>query len=133
MLRSTRAPSPLHPTWAWLLGLAAGFVGTWISILATVYGVPIYALVAAGLLLRGPRAAFGGGMLFMTGLWFAYFHASMLARCAAANTASGSCTVIDASGTLIPALAFVLAGAGLSVYALGNARRAASRMRIPTR
>jgi hypothetical protein len=43
----------------------------------------------------------------------------MIDRCAAMNSASGSCTVIDANGTLIPALTFVFAGAALSVYALG--------------
>ena len=41
--------------------------------------------------------------------------------------------MIDANGTLIPALAFVLLGAVTSVYALGNARSAASRIRTPTR
>jgi hypothetical protein len=123
MLRSTRAPSALHPTWAWILGLAAGFIGTWIAILAPIPGVAIYALVAIGLVLRGPRAAFGGAMLFMTGLWFAYFHGSMLARCAAANTSSGSCMVIDANGTLIPALTLLLAGTALAVYALFFGKR----------
>ena len=118
MRRSTGTLSALHPTRAWLLGLAAGFIGTWIAILEPLIGVPIYALVAIGLLLRGPRAAFGGAMLFMTGLWFAYFHYSMIQRCESANTSSGSCTVIDANGTLIPALTFLLAGTALSVYAL---------------
>ena len=123
MRRSTRTPSALHPTWAWILGLAAGFIGTWVAVLEPIFGVPIYALVALGLLLRGPRAAFGGAMLFMTGLWFAYFHSSMVQRCEAANTSSGSCTVIDANGTLIPALTFLLAGAALSVYALFFGKR----------
>jgi hypothetical protein len=123
MLRSTRTPSALHPTWAWILGLAAGFIGTWIAILVPLFGAPIYGLVAIGLLLRGPRAAFGGAMLFMTGLWFAYFHSSMIQRCEAANTSSGSCTVIDANGTLIPALTFLLAGTALSVYALFLGKR----------
>lgn len=123
MMQSRRTPSALHPTWAWILGLSAGFVGTWIAILEPIFGVPIYALVASGLLLRGPRAAFGGAMLFMTGLWFAYFHYSMIRTCEAANTSSGSCTVIDANGTLIPALTFVLAGTALSVYALVLGKR----------
>jgi hypothetical protein len=35
--------------------------------------------------------------------------------------------------TTFPALAFVAAGAALSIYALGNARSAASRIRTPTR
>ena len=118
-MRSTRTLSALHPTWAWLLGLTAGFIGTWIAALAPIVGVPILGLVALGLVLRGPRAAIAGGMLLATGLWFSYFHYSMIARCAEMNTSSGSCQIIDANGTLVPALTFLMAGALLSVYALG--------------
>jgi hypothetical protein len=82
-------------------------------------GVLIYAVLAAGLVLRArAKAAIGGGLLLSTGLWFAYLHHSMIDRCAATNSANGSCTIIDANGTLIPALTFVFAGAALSVYAL---------------
>ena len=49
-----------------------------------------------------------------------FTHFSMLQRCAEMNSASGSCTVVDASGTALPALVFVATGAALSVYALGN-------------
>jgi hypothetical protein len=121
----------MHPTAAWLVGLLAGLVGMLVATLAPTVGVPLLALVALGLVLRGPRAAIGGGMLLAIGLWFSYLHFSMIARCEAMNTASGSCTVVDANGA--PALAFVAAGAALSVYALGNARSAASRIRTPTR
>jgi hypothetical protein len=123
----------MHPTAAWLVGLLAGLVGMLVAALAPTVGVPVLALIALVLVLRGPRAAIGGGMLLATGLWFSYFHFSMIARCEAMNTASGSCTVVDANGTLLPALTFVAAGAALSVYALGNARSAASRIRTPTR
>ena len=47
----------------------------------------------------------------------------MIDRCAAMNSAGGSCTVIDANGTLIPALTFVFVGAALSVYALFFGKR----------
>ena len=113
-----RGDWPRSPRTAWLLGLAAGSIGTWLLLRFWAYGAAIYALLAAVLVLRGPRAAFGGALLLSTGLWFTYGHFEMLARCAAANTASGSCTVIDAGGTAIPALTFVLVGAGLSAYAL---------------
>jgi hypothetical protein len=83
--------------------------------------VLIYAVLAAILVLRGPRAAFGGASLLATGLWFTYWHFQSIDRCAAQNSATGSCHVIDASGTAIPALTFVVVGAALSIYALlGN-------------
>jgi hypothetical protein len=75
----------------------------------------LYGALAAVLVLKGPRAAFAGALLLSTGLWFTYWHFEMLAQCAAMN---GSCTVVNANGTAIPALTFVLVGAGLSAYAL---------------
>jgi len=82
------------------------------------FGVLIYAVLAAGLVLSArAKGAIGGGLLLTTGLSFAYVHQSMIEQCAAMNSANGSCTVIDANGTLIPALTFVFAGAALSVYA----------------
>jgi len=85
------------------------------------FGVVIYAVLAAGLVLRArAKAALSGGLLITTGIFFAYVHQSMIDQCAAMN---GSCTVIDANGTLIPALTFVFAGAALSVYALFFGKR----------
>jgi len=131
---SRRPLSSLGPTAAWIVGVLAGLVGTFVALFAPVIGVLIYALLAAGLVLRSrARAAIGGGLLLTTGLWFTYLDQSMKARCEAMNTTSGSCTVVDPIGSLIPALTFLLVGAALSVYALGNARSAASRMRTPTR
>lgn len=131
---SRRPLSSLGPAAAWIVGVLAGLVGTFVALFAPVIGVLIYALLAAGLVLRSrARAAIGGGLLLTTGLWFTYLDQSMKARCEAMNTTSGSCTVVDPIGSLIPALTFLLVGAALSVYALGNARSAASRMRTPTR
>ena len=104
----------------WLLGLALGFVGTWVAILAPTIGLPIYAVSTLALLVRTRSWEMGGAVLLATGLWFTYVHFSMIAACAARNSSSGSCTVIDESGTAVPAAAFVFAGAVLSVYALGK-------------
>ncbi|TMB78988.1 MAG: hypothetical protein E6J52_03510 [Chloroflexi bacterium] len=108
----------LPPLAAWILGMAIGIVGTWLVLFVPIYALPVYIVLAAVLVLRGPRAAFGGAILLATGLWLTYVHFSMLARCAAANSATGSCQVVDANGTAVPALTFVLVGAALSIYAL---------------
>jgi len=108
----------LPPLRAWVLGMAIGAVGTWLVLFVPIYALPAYIVLAVVLVLRGPRAAFGGAILLATGLWFTYVHFSMLARCAAANSATGSCQVVDANGTAVPALTFVLVGAALSIYAL---------------
>jgi hypothetical protein len=106
------------------LGVLCGLLGVFVMLDVPLLGVLIYAVLAAALLLRArAKAAIGGGLLLSTGLWFAYEHQSMIDRCAAMNSASGSCTVIDANGTLIPALTFVFAGAALSVYALAFGKR----------
>jgi hypothetical protein len=111
---------PLRPVSAWLLGLAAGFIGTWVAALEPILGVPIYALVAVALVLVGPALAFGSAMLLMTGLWFAYFQADQIANCARFNTGSGFCEMGDMTTNVGILLAFVFAGAALSVYALGK-------------
>ncbi len=108
----------LPPLRAWVLGMAIGAVGTWFFLWFLPYGLLIYAMLAAVLVLRGPRAAFSGALLLATGLWFTYWHFKMLADCAARNSATGSCQVVDANGTAVPALTFVLVGAALSIYAL---------------
>ena len=124
VVMSPRPLSSLSPTAAWIVGLLAGFVGTSVALVVPLIGVLIYAVLAAGLVLRSrARAAVGGGLLLMTGLWFTYLDQSMKARCEAMNTASGSCTVIDPIGSLIPALTFALAGTALSVYALFLGKR----------
>jgi len=103
--------------------MAIGVIGTWFVLLVP-YGLLIYAVLATVLVLRGPRAAFGGALLLATGLWFTYWHFEMLDRCARQNSASGSCLVVDANGTAIPALTFVLVGAALSVYSFVGKRSA---------
>ena len=118
---------------AWILGLLAGLIGTWVAALVPIVGVPVLALVALALILRGPRAAIGGGMLLATGLWFAYFQYQQIANCDTFNATGGFCQMGDTSVNTAIVLVFSAAGAALSVYALGNARSAASRIRTPTR
>ena len=123
-MRARPSLAELDPTAAWTLGVLSGLVGVFLMFYVLFFGVLIFAVLAAGLVLRTrARAAIGGGLLLTTGLFFAYEHQSMIDRCAAMNSASGSCTVIDSSGTLIPALTFVFVGAALSVYALFLGKR----------
>ena len=123
-MRSRPSLAALSPAGAWALGVLCGLIGAFLMFYVQLFGVLIYAALAAGLVLRTrAKAAIGGGLLLTTGLLFAYLHQSMIDRCAAMNSASGSCTVIDANGTLIPALTFVFAGAALSVYALFLGKR----------
>jgi len=119
-MRSRPSLAVLSPTAAWAFGVLCGLVGAFLTFYVQLFGVLIYGLLAAGLVLGArAKAAIGGGLLLTTGLCFAYWHQSMIDQCAAMNSAGGSCTIIDASGTLIPALMFVFAGAALSVYGLG--------------
>jgi hypothetical protein len=110
----------MPPLMAWLVGLAVGVVATWLSLLLMPYGLLVYVLVTVALILVGPRAALGGGMLLATGSWFVYIDRSMKATCEAMNTSQGFCEVIDPTRTLVLALSFVVVGALLSVYALGK-------------
>jgi hypothetical protein len=110
----------MPPLTAWLVGLTVGIVATWLTLLLMPYGLLVSVLVAVALILVGPRAALGGGMLLATGLWFVYIDRSMKATCEAMNTAQGFCEVIDPTTTLILALSFVVAGVFLSLYALGK-------------
>jgi hypothetical protein len=104
----------------WILGLAASVYATWIAILEPFIGLPIAVAVLCALLLRTRSWAMGGAMLLATGLWFSYFHLASIQRCAQLNSATGSCTVVDASGTAYPAMAFVVCGVILSLYGLGK-------------
>ena len=123
-MRSQTPLADLHPTAAWVLGLLWGVVGTFVALFVPLFGVLIYAVLAGMLVLRArARAAIGGGLLLTTGLWFTYLDQSMRARCEAMNTASGSCTVVDPVGSLVPAVTFLLVGAALSVYALFFGKR----------
>jgi hypothetical protein len=109
-----------RPLSSWIIGLAVGALGTWLTLLLLPFGLLVYVLVAVALVLVGPRAALGGGMLLATGLWFVYIDRSMKATCEAMNTAQGFCEVIDPTTTLILALSFVVAGVFLSLYAFGK-------------
>jgi hypothetical protein len=113
----------MPPLTAWLVGLAVGVVATWLTLLLMPFGLLLSVLVAVALILVGPRAALGGGMLLATGVWFVYIDRSMKATCDAMNTAQGFCEVIDPTTTLVLALSFVVAGALLSVYCVAKAKQ----------
>jgi hypothetical protein len=75
--------------------MVIGLVGTWFVLFVPLYGLPLFAILATALVLRGPRAAFGGAILLMTGLWFTYLDLSMKARCAEMNHDGGFCQVMN--------------------------------------
>ena len=110
----------MPPLTAWLVGFVVGVVATWLTLLLMPYGLLVYVLVAVALILVGPRAALGGGMLLATGLWFVYLDRSMTAQCEAWNTRGGFCEVINPMPSQLMALGFVVAGALFSIYALGK-------------
>lgn len=100
--------------------MAAGFIGTWLAALVPIVGVLFYALVAIALVLVGPALAAGSAMLLTTGLWFAYFESSQMSNCEHVNATGGLCQMGDTTTNVGIVLAFVAAGAALSVYALGK-------------
>jgi len=108
----------LPPLRAWVLGMAIGAVGTWFFLWFLPYGLLIYAMLAAVLVLRGPRAAFSGALLLATGLWFTYWHFKMLAGLRRAEQRDRLVSGGRCERNAVPALTFVLVGAALSIYAL---------------
>jgi hypothetical protein len=109
-----------RPPVAWVIGLAVGALGTWLTLLLMPFGLLVYVLVAVALVLVGHRAALGGGMLLASGLWFVYLDRSMTATCEAMNSRGGFCEVIDPMPSQLMALGFAVAGGLLSIYALGK-------------
>jgi len=109
-----------RPAAAWIFGALMGaLVVTSASIGVLGMFTLLVALVIALLLAFGSRQpAMGGGLVLAIGLWMTYGHFEMIHRCVVDN--STSCTVVDAGGTAYPAIAFVIAGVVLSVYALGK-------------
>ena len=52
---------------AWAFGVLNGLVGTLLTLYVQLFGVLVYALLAAGLVLRArEKAAIGGGLLLTT-------------------------------------------------------------------
>ena len=77
------------------------------------------------LAVRSPeRAAFGGGALISTGLWFLYQLNAAVERCAEVDRSpSGSCSIYGVNEQAIAIGLYVAAGVGLTAYAAFRRRR----------
>jgi len=114
------------PPWArwWLLGAAMGITLLWVAIFSTI-AFPLALVVLVILVVRSPeRAAFGGGALVPTGLWFLYGLRAAVERCAAANGPGGSCEIYGVPEQAIAMGLYVAVGVGLTAYAAVRARSA---------
>lgn len=96
----------------------------WVAIFSTlVFPLALAALVV--LTVRSPeRAAFGGGALIPTGLWFLYGLRVALERCAEIERSpSGSCSIYGVNEQAIAMGLYVAVGVGLTAYAAFRRRR----------
>ena len=109
----------MRPALEWLIGvvLALAVIATAFFPFVFVYAFVGALAIALVITLGAHRFSAGGGVLLPVGLWMTWIHFDAIQRCAEAQ---GSCTVVDASGTAAPAIAFVFAGAVLSLYGLGK-------------
>jgi hypothetical protein len=110
---------PIGTTGQWVLGLAVGATATLLFALVPTVGFIVYAALGI-VLMRVGRLASLGGLLFATGVWFAYFQYQQIANCDAFNAHGGTCQMGETITSDAIVLAFVAAGAALSVYALAR-------------
>ena len=103
----------------WLFG---AFAGCGLLFAATRFA-PVFPLVIAVLVvlvIRSPeRAAFGGGAMVPTGLWFLYQLRAAVERCAEMDRSpSGSCSIYGVEEQALAMSLYVLVGLGLTAYAV---------------
>jgi hypothetical protein len=114
------------PPWVrwWLFGAIVGIVLLSVVVFSTlVFPLALAALVL--LAVRSPeRAAFGGGALIPTGLWFLYGLRAAVQRCAEIDRSpSGSCSIFGVNEQAIAMSLYVAVGLGLTAYAASRRRR----------
>jgi hypothetical protein len=107
----------------WLFGALTGI--TMLSVM--VYGRMVFWLALAVLVvlvLRSPeRAAFGGGALVPTGLWFLYSLRGAVERCAEMDRSpSGSCSIYGVEEQAVAMGLYLAVGIGLTLYAASRRR-----------
>ena len=85
----------------------------------TVFVFPLVIAVLVVLVIRSPeRAAFGGGAMVPTGVWFLYELRAAVERCAELDRSpSGSCSIYGVAEQAIAMGLYVLVGLGLTAYA----------------
>jgi hypothetical protein len=102
----------------WLFGGVVGIALLSMMVVSTLaFPFALAALVV--LALRSPeRAAFGGGALIPTGLWFLYGLQTAVERCAEIDRSpTGSCSIYGVNEQAIAMGLYVAAGVGLTAYA----------------
>ena len=108
------------PAWAgwWLFGAFAAFALLYAN-MRTVLVFPLAIAVLIVLMLRSPeRAAFGGGAMVPTGLWFLYELRAAVERCAEMDRSpSGSCAIYGVEEQALAIGLYVAVGIGLTAYA----------------
>lgn len=110
----------------WLFGALVG-----IALLSLMVFNPLaFPLALAALVIlavRSPdRAAFGGGALIPTGLWFLYQLRAAVERCADLDRVSrpnGGCSIYGVNEQAIAMGLYVAVGVGLTAYAAFRRRR----------
>ena len=84
----------------------------------TVLVFPLVIAVLIAVVIRSPeRAAFGGGAMIPTGLWFLYELRAAVERCAEMDRSpSGSCSIYGVEEQAIAMGLYVAVGVGLTAY-----------------
>jgi hypothetical protein len=108
----------------WLFGAVIGITLLGVMMFSPI-AFPLGFVVLVVLAVRSPqRAAFGGGALIPTGLWFLYQLRAAVERCAAANGPRGSCEIYGVPEQATAMGLYVLVGIGLTAYAALRSRSA---------
>jgi hypothetical protein len=108
----------------WLFGALVGITLLGVMMFSPI-AFPLALAVLVVLVVRSPeRAAFGGGALIPTGLWFLYELRAAVERCAAANGPRGSCEIYGVPEQAIAMGLYVAVGIALTVYAVIRSRTA---------
>jgi hypothetical protein len=117
------------PPWLrwWLFGAVAGIALLAVLTTYNIVAFPLALAALAVLAVRSPeRAAFGGGALIPTGLWFLYELRGDVERCAEFDRVSqpnGGCSIYGVDEQAIAMGLYVAVGAGLTAYAAIRRRR----------
>ena len=102
----------------WVFGAFAGF-GLLYATIRMPLVFPLIIAVLVVLVMRSPeRAAFGGGAMVPTGLWFLYELRASVERCAEMDRSpSGSCAIYGVDEAALAMGLYVAVGVGLTAYA----------------
>lgn len=102
----------------WLFGASAG-CGLLFAITRFILVFPLVIAVLFVLVIRSPeRAAFGGGAMLLTGLWFLYEVRAAVERCAEIDRSpSGSCEIYGVEEQAVAMGLYALVGLGLTASA----------------